>query len=146
MKLDPRNDGIDHINVYSKGKTEIGRWLSNFTYAPITTEDGKFNSIEGYWYWLSTKDDSLRKLSGFAAKKKGRELKGEDWLTSKDFKHKIRKAIHNKLCSYPNMMDIFLKTELPIVHYYVFKDKVVVPKEGKWLMDFLEEYRESAIE
>ena len=22
-------DGVHHINIYSKGKTEIGRWLSN---------------------------------------------------------------------------------------------------------------------
>jgi len=25
-------DGETHINIYSKGKTEIGRWLSNFSY------------------------------------------------------------------------------------------------------------------
>ena len=25
-------DGYNHINVYSKGKTELGRWLSNFAH------------------------------------------------------------------------------------------------------------------
>jgi hypothetical protein len=44
-----KDDGITHINIYSKGKTELGRWLSNFTYHPIETEDGKFDSVEGYW-------------------------------------------------------------------------------------------------
>ena len=33
--IDPSKDGIDHINIYSKGKTELGKYLSNFTYAPI---------------------------------------------------------------------------------------------------------------
>ena len=40
-------DGVHHINVYSKSKTEIGRWLSNFSYSPIQTKDGDFESIEG---------------------------------------------------------------------------------------------------
>ena len=44
-------DGMTHINVYSKGKTEIGRWLSNFAYSPIDLgNEGYFSSIEGYWY------------------------------------------------------------------------------------------------
>ena len=61
----PSTDGIDHINIYSKGKTSLGRWLSNFAKSPIETEDGHFDSIEGYWYWywLSSKDDTLRALS-----------------------------------------------------------------------------------
>jgi len=47
-------DGIDHINLYSRGHTELGQYLSNFAYTPIQTEDGRFNSIEAYWYWLNT--------------------------------------------------------------------------------------------
>lgn len=30
-------DGIHHINIYSKGKTEVGKWLSNFSYSLIET-------------------------------------------------------------------------------------------------------------
>ena len=52
MILTPQNDGITHINVYSKGKTTLGRWLTNFAHTPIDTIDGHFESIEGYWYWL----------------------------------------------------------------------------------------------
>ena len=46
--INPQNDGVDHINIYSKGLTELGRFLSNFEHILITTEDGDFNSIEGY--------------------------------------------------------------------------------------------------
>jgi len=46
-------DGVTHVNIYSKAKTELGRWLSNFAYAPIRiTGHGRFASIEAYWYWL----------------------------------------------------------------------------------------------
>ena len=46
----PAEDGITHVNVYSRGLTTLGRWLSNFAHCPIETEDGPFASIEGYWY------------------------------------------------------------------------------------------------
>lgn len=70
--IDPNEDGISHINVYSKGRTGIGRFLSNFTFYPIHTVDGEFHSIEGYWYWLTCRDDRLRYLHGYEAKKLGR--------------------------------------------------------------------------
>jgi len=56
MNYTPETDGIDHINVYSKAKTDLGKFLSNFTYAKIKTQDGIFSSIEGYWYWLLSSD------------------------------------------------------------------------------------------
>jgi hypothetical protein len=33
---DPTTDGIDHINIYSKGYTKLGRLLSNFTKSEFT--------------------------------------------------------------------------------------------------------------
>lgn len=46
-KYTATTDGIDHINIYSKGKTTLGRMLSNFACTPFThPEDGKFASIE----------------------------------------------------------------------------------------------------
>jgi hypothetical protein len=75
--LVPSEDGIGHINVYSKAKTKLGRELSNFSFSPFThPEDGKFNSIEGYWYWLGCKQEKLRKVWGYAAKRLGREYGG----------------------------------------------------------------------
>lgn len=138
--MSPENDGITHINIYSKGKTELGRFLSNFTRCPIETEDGHFDSIEGYWYWLSCKDDRLRTLSGFAAKYLGRELGGRDWCDDSDFKRKICEAITIKLNTqdsksvinkYPELL------KLQLVHYYTYGSKVVTPKEGKWILEHI---------
>lgn len=33
--INPLEDGITHINVYSKGATELGRLLTNFAHTPL---------------------------------------------------------------------------------------------------------------
>lgn len=139
--IKPNKDGIDHINIYSKGKTELGRFLTNFSYSPIITEDGEFNSIEGYWYWLGSKDESLRKLYGFKAKQKGREVKAPDWIETKEFKEKILKAIDFKIQNNPKFLKQLIECELPLKHYYVYGSKVVEPKQGKWILEHLEKYK-----
>lgn len=134
----PEDDGITHINIYSKGKTEIGRWLSNFAYAPIVTEDGPFNSIEGYWYWLSCRDESLRDLSGFKAKFQGRASRGKDWVEDPEFKAKITEAITIKLETYSDKYEEFRKTNLPLTHYYYFDNKKVNVTNADWILKHLE--------
>ncbi len=138
MKYSPVNDGIDHINVYSKGRTELGRFLSNFAASPIQTEDGRFMSIEGYWYWLGCthpNKDNLRNLYGFAAKKAGRELGSPDWLSDDEFKIKISKAIVIKLYNNEKFKDWLLRNKLPLTHYYVYGGKVINVPEAEWILD-----------
>lgn len=140
----PHNDGKDHINVYSRGQTDIGRLLSNFARTPFNCEDGRFESVEGYWYWLSVVDkqdrEVLRTLHGAEAKKIGKSLLtdtfGRDVST---FKLKICKAIRAKL--EVNGIDKMLAaTDLPLVHYYVYGGKKV-DAGYSWIMVFLERLR-----
>ena len=106
-------DGIDHINIYSKGKTLIGRQLSNFAEIPFDhPKHGKFMSVEGYWYWLSCKDDILRKLSGFKAKEYGREIGANDWCDNLEFKENIKLAIKSKLEQNPQTFKDFYDSTL----------------------------------
>lgn len=141
----PNDDGKTHINVYSKGKTALGRFLTNFATSKIVTEDGPFASIEGLWYWLGCKDDRLRKLSGFAAKKLGRELRAPDWGIGEDFQDKIRKATIDKLEAYPKYARQLAESSLPLTHYYVYGQKTVDVPEAAWILDFIDflrtEYR-----
>ena len=138
-----QNDGITHINVYSKGQTELGRFLSNFTHVPIETEDGKFNSIEGYWYWLSCKNDQLREVSGYEAKHLGRILGGQYWQSSEEFQRKICSAIKNKLQT-SIAEELLIKNKnilhLPLDHYYVYNNRIHRPKEGKWVITYIESW------
>ena len=52
----PSADGVTHINVYTKGKTELGRMLSNLHSSDTNIEiDGEvltFKTLEGFWYFL----------------------------------------------------------------------------------------------
>jgi len=135
--LNPSGDGITHVNVYSKGKTELGRLLSNFARTPFELKDhGKFESVEGYWYWLGCKNDRLRTLSGFAAKQQGRLLKAADWNNEPEFKACIQRAIKAKLEAHPRINELLKANSLPLVHYYVFGS--VVHDEtvrGQWILD-----------
>jgi len=134
-------DGKTHINVYSKSKTELGRFLSNFSHSPIETEDGHFESIEGYWYWLSCKDDNLRKLYGWLAKDYGRKHQGVDWIEDSEFKRKIKEAIEKKIKSNEQMLTKLRNTNLPLTHYYVYGTKVIEVQNAQWILDIIENIR-----
>ena len=138
----PKDDGITHVNVYSQGQTKLGRALSNFTRAPFEVpEHGKFESIEGYWYWLGCKDDRLRFAVGYAAKKLGRELKASDWNNEPDFKAYIITALKAKLDAHPWIKDALKLNSLPLAHYYVFngfmKDE---SRRAEWILAVFKEY------
>ena len=141
--IDPEKDGIDHINVYSKGRTQLGRWMSNFTESPFKSPNhGYFSSIEGYWYWLKTglKHDNLRGLSGYEAKKVGRLYQPVP-IDEDAFKECIKEAMIMKTISDDLHRNLLATSTLPFIHYYV-KNGVVIPKDGSiWQMDEWENIR-----
>ena len=103
MNYNPIEDGITHLNLYSKANTELGRFCSHFSYSPIETEDGHFDSMEGYWGWLGLSEDNpereaLRYLSGYQAKKYKEDLKkqGDKGRFDSEFARKIKDANHLK--------------------------------------------------
>lgn len=131
-------DGVTHINIYSKGQTDLGKWLSNFSRTPFICDEGKFESIEGYWYWLGSRDDRLRKLSGYQAKKLGSNL--PRMIEVDNFETRIKKAIICKLKAHPYIFKALVDSELPFAHYYVFgghRKDAGFP----WLVEFFEELR-----
>jgi hypothetical protein len=161
MKFDPQDDGITHINIYSKAKTFLGRQLSNFAYTPIVLKEGLFNSIEAYWYFaqleLWCENDSrptseelmdLKHRSGYYAKKYGKELcikyfKGGAITLQQDeeFKDKILTALNAKAEQTPNLKGMLAVSELPFTHYYCFGSKVIEPKQYYWQVEFWEKLR-----
>lgn len=143
MKQDynPEKDGVDHINIYSKGKTELGKWLSNFAYSPILIpQHADFKSIEGYWYWLSTGEESLRELTGHKAKIIGKRSPIKFKMTDKEFNDYIRKALDIKLKSNQEKLKLFTDSTLPFKHYYVYghEDRIVIDAGYKWIIDHFE--------
>ena len=136
------DDGKTHINVYSKAKTYLGRLLSNWADTPFECEDGRFRSIEGYWYWLGSKDDRLRDVWGFPAKRLGREVGASDWIDTEEFKGKIKRAIRAKINQHKEIRKLLEESTLPLVHYYDYKGKIVRVPQGDWIMEELELIRQ----
>jgi len=135
-------DGTTHINIYSRAKTKLGRWLSNFSYTPITLVDGDFDSIEGYWYWLFSGEERFKTLSGHAAKKLGKELvKKEEKVVDDVIKAKIKNAIDVKLKKYFDKATQLSRTTLPLCHYYEYGGKRV-DAGHEWIVKHIELRRE----
>lgn len=150
-KYNHLEDGKTHLNTYSKAKTEIGRFLSNFAKSPIDTPDGKFNSIEGYWHWLGTNEsperENFRYMYGSRAKQLAKILKVKNGKRFEpDFENKIKTAMKNK---FDNNEDLLLKNidllKLPITHYYTFvRDGNVLVYDAEpdfqWMIDYIRKY------
>lgn len=141
----PVNDGKDHINIYTKGSTQLGKALSNMSPFPFDHPiDGHFNTVEGYWYWLSTGkvSDVLRTCDGFNSKKLGRTLPR---IKLDDFKEKIKEAIRLKIEQRPKLKLAFTESTLPFTHYYYYgtidNPKIITPNDGEWIVTFLENLR-----
>lgn len=144
--IDPTQDGIDHINVYSRANTALGRWMSNFACQPFTIRGKSFQSIEGFWYWMMTGDPRLQHLSGFKAKELGKSLPlHKDGATSDSdrFRRLIEEAIRIKANGNPKMLAQLRATNLPFEHYYVYGDKVV-DAGYKWILNIWNNIRKES--
>lgn len=147
--INPNDDGITHINIYSKGKIALGRMLSNFYKTEINMPEGKFMSVEGYWHWLSIEDcpekEALRNAYGANAKMLGKGLrKTKERRFDSDFENKIIKAIWEKAKQKENLA-LFLPEykNLPFEHYYVFGGRVVDAKEKfLWMINRISDMRD----
>lgn len=164
----PATDGIDHINVYSKGKTKLGRLLTNFARTPfIHPIHGKFASVEGCWYWLAVSGngrayfpdeaDELRALHGNDAKVAGKELLQRPELDyaylvrstepTWSFMQNVKSALLAKVEQNEALRQMLKESTLPLVHYYVWgnnpaNQKVSYPKKHDWVVNYLSDIRD----
>ena len=139
-------DGISHLNIYSRGKTELGRFLSNFALSPfIHPKFGSFNTVEGFWHYLRTgkKYECFRTLSGMDCKKISKQYEKQD---CDNFQRYIKEAILLKIESNEKFKLLLKESTLPLTHYYYYGDestyKIVVPDNSKWLINYIEDIRE----
>ena len=144
-KFLPANDGIDHINIYSKGQTELGRLLSNFAETPFEHPlFGYFESVEGFWYWSKTgkMHDDLRYLSGYDAKAIGKKYKE---VFNPAFEKEIKECITLKIEQNRTLFEMLKASTHPFTHYYVYEDKIEEPKGNKWEEQHIEFERKKTL-
>ena len=162
MKYRPISDGIDHINAYSKGRTKIGRKLTNFAHSPFNHHIyGHFESLEGFWYWFITgmQYNNLRKVHGFTAKELGRVCLGDSkpilkLKKNQSFEDVIIDVTKCKLRQNTDILQMLVETgDLPIFHYYYdYKNpdindaKVEYSASYQWQMDAIMDIRKKTKE
>ena len=145
-KIVPLEDGITHINCYSRGKTKLGRGLSNFARIGfIHHEWGEFGSVEAAWYWLGTgkKHDHLKPLFGFKAKEQGKLLPK---IHYNEFMTDVEEAIRLKITQNPQLLEDFKNSTLPITHYYAYGEgtdqKVIYDSTSQWFEYYFNKLRD----
>lgn len=124
-------DGVDHINVYSKGETELGRLLSNFARTPFMLGGLKFESVEAWWYWRKAPDANpsernfLRSLHGFRAKEIGRMLSGVQArpVRGDPTREELLAVYQAKADQNQRVKQLLAENKLPFDHYYVYNGK-----------------------
>lgn len=139
-------DGVDHINVYSQGNTELGRLLSNFAHTPFRIPLlGEFESVEGLWYWYLTGEEKCRHLIGYKAKEFGQ--KQTLLYPEIEFPPRLLKIVYKAKLKYnPHIKEMLLKNTLPFKHYYVYNDKIVTPKQWQWTATLWQEIKNEQTE
>lgn len=141
--FNPEKDGIDHINVYSRGNTQLGRRLSNFAYVSFNHPYfGNFSSMEGFWYYIRNGcvDEELRNLSGLSAKRRGRDTPGK---YQPHFRDDVIGAIYQKITQNDHLREDFVTSTLPFAHYYMMEQgennfEQRSGNGGDWTVDGLE--------
>lgn len=136
----PDTDGVDHINIYSKGKTELGRLLTNFAHTPFQfLPYGRFQSMEGFWYYYLTgcKHEHLKNLHGWKAKQQGKLLrddrKDKEGLSEED-RTVLKEGIRWKLRHNLHIVHLLTNSDLPLTHYYAYG------REGNWRVHLQPQY------
>lgn len=140
-----QEDGVSHINVYSRGATELGKQLSHFWKKPFVHPFyGKFNSMEGFWHYIKAEapDDQLRTLHGPEAKFYGAALPRGRLYDS--FYDVIIEANFHKIVQNAELAQMVVDSTLPFDHYFLLPPgPVFVRKPGfEWLVEGLEKIRQ----
>lgn len=140
--IDPDKDGVEYINIWTKGKTELGRNLTNL--APISfthPEHGKFATLEGYWYWLATGkcNDQFKTLSGYEAKQLGKTLPK---VPNPTFIAEFTRGMLLRLNQNGVLARDLRASTLPLKHFYNYGGKIIdCTEKHQWQLDVYDAYR-----
>lgn len=158
MTIDINKDGIEYINIWSKGSTSLGQNLSNFHSSDITIEGITYKSIEQYWQSLKAlrvedmeiHEQVMQATTGAQCKKLGSYLNKhyieilQPYCTSDEFKNLIKTAVNQKIQQNQKLKMDLLHSYLPFEHFYLMGNKLYNEKEKySWLIKHIEEIRHS---
>lgn len=133
------NDGITHINVYSRAQTELGKAASNFAMTQIVhPEHGIFSCMESYWMWVATgmMHHNLKTMTSGYVKKFAKRFHR---VFHDNFDLMMLQGLHLKLQQHPAIYTLLMESDpdLPFAHYYVYsgEQKDMFERSRFWLME-----------
>lgn len=139
-------DGTEHVNIWDKGQTNMGKALSTLADLPfVHNVYGKFRSIEGFYHYIRSVDqnDAMRKVAGYWARKAGQRLEVKH---VPDFKKIIADANWQKIQQIPVLMEELknLSTFVALDSYYIQNEEPLVrvrPPTAAWMVPAFHEIR-----
>lgn len=140
MNYDPNEEGITHINIYSKAQSPLGRILSNFDRRSLQTSIGYFQSVEGLIFYLGSFDDRLRTVAGYTAKTLGEQLDRGIRLPDDVFKRLVVEAMECK-ANKKEVVHLLRNSTLPFTHYYHYGTKIIQLPKWAWQVEEWEKIR-----
>jgi len=137
-------DGIDHINIWEYGATEIGKVLAHNTTLPFHHHIfGNFNCMEAFWHYISSveHDDRIRTMRGRSLYEFSKKLTK---LQVPNFCAIIIDANWQKIKRYPEIQEALIESTLPFDCYYTQRKAAGIrirTPYASWLIDGFEEIR-----
>ena len=147
MQVNPKLDGVEHINIWAKGATFIGKFLAPRTLCELSMPEGRFLCVSAYQYHLTCKEDSrLSRVYGWETELLATQLSPlpkKQQLPAAELQAKIKKALDQKLKWSEYWQEEFTESTLPFLYYHLDADGNVVDESRKyrWLLNHLEARR-----
>lgn len=134
----PKDEGLTHINSYSKSSLLCGKVLSNFAPIELNTPYGVFHNIESLWIYLRCGDNRLHDTYNPLDARKIGNIADRNYLCGKiEFESIIRDAIYYKLNCYSEFLlsdKYFTDLNLEIIHNWVRNGEYVTAGNSSKLL------------
>lgn len=140
-----KGDGIDHINIWEKGETELGVVLNHSISLPFNHSLlGRFGNMEAFWHYVQSeeRDDRIRMMEGYTLKNFARKLTPSRVI---NFRAIIMDANYQRIKQYEPIVQEMINSTLPFDCYYVHDTTKLRtrPNFFKWLTMGYEEIRKA---
>jgi hypothetical protein len=135
-------DGVGHINIDKKGRTELGRMLTHMARSQFDHHEfGPFQSVEGFIGFIRSgaKDDQFHYVHGMNARYRAKN-QDSDFILG--FREIVMEANYLKIMQNESLLAIFKASTLPFEHYYLLENgRAVQPRNAQWIIPGFEEIR-----
>ncbi len=149
--INDNDDGVKFINIYSKGKTNLGQQLTNLHEFEFRFDNITFNSVEQAWhfYKFAGQPEIANKIlaisNPFECLKFAKANKTDgstETALSFGFKLLMEDVIRTRIECDENLTNMLRNSWLPFEHYYAYGTKVHDQRDKyEWLIQIFEKIR-----